>query len=72
MFDSTEAYISVTFQYLICFILFDVNLLVAARNFASANFRNSDFLFVLLKCVRYFLEISLKISFGSETFRIPL
>ena len=38
-----------TFPYLICFILFDINLLVAARNFASANFRKSGILFVLLK-----------------------
>ena len=32
-----------TFPYLICFISFDINLLVAARNFASTNFRKSDF-----------------------------
>ena len=50
VFDSTYAYISVTFPYLICcFILFDINLLVAARNTASANFGNSEFSFVLLK-----------------------
>ena len=38
-----------TFPYLICFILFDIDLLVAAQNFASSNLRNSDFSFVLLK-----------------------
>ena len=38
-----------TFPYLICFILFDIDLLVAAQNFASLNLRNSDFSFVLLK-----------------------
>ena len=32
-----------------CFISFDINLLVATRNFASANFRNSEFSFVQLK-----------------------
>ena len=31
------------------FILLDINLLVATQNFASANFRNGDFSFVLLK-----------------------
>lgn len=38
-----------TFAYVICFILLDINLLVATRNFDSANFRKSDFSFVLLK-----------------------
>ena len=39
--------------------MFDINLLVAARYFASVNFLN---------IVRYFVQILLEISFGSETF----
>jgi len=42
--------VSATFLFLICCsISFDINLLVAAPNFAYANFWNSDFSFVLLK-----------------------
>ena len=44
-----------------CCISFDINLLVAARIFTSANFR-----LYFRNIMRYSLEMSLKISYDSE------